>query len=473
MSFHDGAPVVVIAFNRPQYIERVLASLKNQVGESISDEQIHFFQDGAINPISGERYAEDADLEIGAELFRRYFPNGALHRSDHNLGVALNFERAERFVFEEHEASVAYFFEDDLELGPAYLATLRRLANIALARDDVGYFAAYGSPFKTVSEQEAVANQVQHLGHHWAFGLTRKQWLKSRPIVNQYLDLVRSIDYRQRRTADVAALLKSWGVGVPGTSQDVVKSLACFLTGSIKINTRAAFGRYIGELGLHSTPEIFEKMGFREVAYLSDDIFRRDGLREEEVETIKGVMKNYALHDITKPRKDAEEIKEARSAMISSPLMSEDEIACFRSFVEGVNHLLEYGSGWSTIFAAQHGASKITTIESDPRWADAVVESAKSVKSIVDIRRVDLGPVGEWGKPLDTSTIRAWPGYWQTPWPLSGIDIVVVDGRFRIACALNSAINTTPGTPIIVRDFWNRPHYHGLLEHLIPIDLHP
>lgn len=42
-------------------------------------------------------------------------------------------------------------------------------------------------------------------------------------------------------------------------------------------------------------------------------------------------------------------------------------------------------------------------------------------------------------------------------------DLVFVDGRFRVACALTALLNLSDKTIIIIHDFWTRPTYHEIL----------
>lgn len=290
-----------MAFNRPDYLDIVLGSLKNQLDRSVSDDQVHLFQDGAVNPVSGRRSAEDAEIAESIAVFKKHFPNGHVHISETNLGVAMNFERAETHFYETMQAEMAYYFEDDLELGPYYLKTLERLGQIAVENPSVGYVAAYGVPRSDVEEHRAQANKLVPLGHNWAFGLPRRQWLRSRPYVKAYLNLVRDIDYRDRDVNKIYDLMKSWGMGVPGTSQDVAKSLACFLTGGVKLNTNAAFGRYIGERGLHMNPAAFDRMGHRGSNFIAEDVHQKDTVAEGEIIVMRRHLANYCREEI-KPR---------------------------------------------------------------------------------------------------------------------------------------------------------------------------
>ena len=87
-------------------------------------------------------------------------------------------------------------------------------------------------------------------------------------------------------------------------------------------------------------------------------------------------------------------------------------------------------------------------------------------------QRVDtlqIGTTGEWGFPLSHEPVVAWLNYHQAIWDVvdaSKLDFVLVDGRFRVACALQLLLRTREKTPLImVHDFTPREYYHVLLEY--------
>ena len=81
---------------------------------------------------------------------------------------------------------------------------------------------------------------------------------------------------------------------------------------------------------------------------------------------------------------------------------------------------------------------------------------------------VQIGATGEWGFPLSHEPDVAWLNYHQVIWDAvdaSGLDFVLVDGRFRVACALQLLLRAREKTPrILVHDFAQREYYAVLLE---------
>jgi GT2 family glycosyltransferase len=240
-------PIAVISFNRPDYLEQVLDSLAKQ--EPPIDSPIALFQDGVVNPISGNRYGDDSLPERNVTMFMERFPRGRVFRSPCNLGVALNYDRAERWLFEEQEAEAGMIFEDDMILSPHYVRTLEAMLQMALKDGQVSYVACYGDEHKPSAEQNPTG--YSPLRFNWAFGLTRQHWLANKPRVDAYLEIARTFDYRIRDIKALKKLYQSWGIEMRFTTQDVVKTAVCCLNGSVKLNTRARFGAYIGSQGLH------------------------------------------------------------------------------------------------------------------------------------------------------------------------------------------------------------------------------
>lgn len=248
-------PIAVMSFNRPDLLAEVLGSLKTQTIK-VEPSTIHLFQDGAPSKSNNELQMKCVDV------FRSIFPEGNIHFSEVNLGVALNFERAETLFFDKLKTDYAIFFEDDLVLSPHYLAALDQMIQFALQDDRIAYVSAYGNHKAPLADQQARAGDTIPMGHKWGFALTRRQWLRQKPIIDKYLDIVRQRPYSGRDNQAIRALFESLGYTSPGTSQDAAKDVASLVLGTTKLNTFACFGKNVGAVGLHSNPEFYEKEGF-------------------------------------------------------------------------------------------------------------------------------------------------------------------------------------------------------------------
>lgn len=258
-------PIAIISFNRPSYLEQVLRSLEAQTAD-LSRREICLFQDG-----TGDHDAK-AKAEQCVSIFRSIFEGGRVFASEDSLGTAMNFDRAERHVFETLNADAAIFLEDDMVLGPSYLTVLERLLSISLADERIGYVSAFGNYRASRIEQLKKARQLRPLHLHWAFGLTKRHWLRCRPYVLEYLYLIRDVPYRNRDHEAIRALTSKWGIKPGDTAQDRIKAFATALVGCIKLNTEPAYAKYIGEDGINFTKEMFKQWGFEGNEYFSDPL---------------------------------------------------------------------------------------------------------------------------------------------------------------------------------------------------------
>ena len=127
--------------------------------------------------------------------------------------------------------------------------------------------------------------------------------------------------------------------------------------------------------------------------------------------------------------------------------------------------ILEYGSGGSTFVAAGTPGKRVTSVESDPVWANRMREiaAAHDLPSPPAVVYVDIGPVGAWARALDHRHLDAFIGYAQSVWDSPGFehpDVVLVDGRFRAACFMTAYLNAERPITLLFDDYLKRTEYH-------------
>nr|WP_241262850.1 tetratricopeptide repeat protein [Parahaliea mediterranea] len=155
-----------------------------------------------------------------------------------------------------------------------------------------------------------------------------------------------------------------------------------------------------------------------------------------------------------------------------APFMSPGEADLFRRCLEQATSYFEYGSGGSTVWAVERGLT-VRGVESDHQWVGALKERLGEPCQ-VDV--VDIGPTKEWGFPISMEHQERFPDYsLAIDRHDANFDLILVDGRFRVACAMsairhclarNAPVDTTR---IFIHDFWNRPQYHVVLNFLEPL----
>lgn len=153
-----------------------------------------------------------------------------------------------------------------------------------------------------------------------------------------------------------------------------------------------------------------------------------------------------------------------------APAMTPAEIRLLRAAAAGAASAVEFGAGGSTPLLLDAIAGPLVSVESDPAWlalleAEPACEAARAAGRWHPLH-ADLGPVGAWGYPADPARHADGHLYWNAPWTLCAAPgFVLVDGRFRLACALAALARVAPGGLVAVHDFWAREAYRVLLDH--------
>ncbi|MFN3993647.1 MAG: hypothetical protein ACK4IU_12140 [Tabrizicola flagellatus] len=130
----------------------------------------------------------------------------------------------------------------------------------------------------------------------------------------------------------------------------------------------------------------------------------------------------------------------------------------------GAGTILEYGSGGSTVLAAELGA-RVFSVESDRDWAARLAGHVAPISDRVQVHWVDIGPTGDWGAPLKSREHRKFHGYALSVWDRPDFvqpDLVLIDGRFRCACLVAVMLRTTRPVTVLFDDYARRRYYHGV-----------
>jgi hypothetical protein len=140
--------------------------------------------------------------------------------------------------------------------------------------------------------------------------------------------------------------------------------------------------------------------------------------------------------------------------------MTTEEVAFLSSFLLDANTKVyfEYGMGGSTRLACHLGGDRLRmyAIDSSLEWVRRVNQTeciqAGAQKGRVTVRAVNIGPVGAWGTPNSTKSRHLWPRYSRAIASVrEPVNLVLVDGRFRVACALTAFLRQ-PKAVVLLHD---------------------
>ena len=146
------------------------------------------------------------------------------------------------------------------------------------------------------------------------------------------------------------------------------------------------------------------------------------------------------------------------------PLMTKNELRAFLYFMKPEKIYFEFGSGGSTNIASYFKV-KTYSVESDKKWH----EKLKNNGIIANYITIDLKSTYS-GYPGKDTTINDWKKYIQAYKKEYNADIILIDGRFRVACALDIFSKIRIDTAVLIHDYETRFQYHILEKYYIKID---
>lgn len=142
----------------------------------------------------------------------------------------------------------------------------------------------------------------------------------------------------------------------------------------------------------------------------------------------------------------------------------------FKELAKNATVYFEYGCGKSTWWVYRSTDAQIRSVDTSREWLGKVrALLGAGSEERVELQWVDVGPLGEWGKPASLARRGQFRDYTDWPWTLGlAPDLVLVDGRFRIASFLTTLQRATEGTIVLFDDYADRPIYH-VAEEFAPV----
>jgi len=143
--------------------------------------------------------------------------------------------------------------------------------------------------------------------------------------------------------------------------------------------------------------------------------------------------------------------------------MTLEERALLHEWSAPCSHIVEFGCGGSTILFLEGTSAVIDSVDNNRDWVERISAEPRPAEAIGNGRLkfclVDTGPVGKRGFPTDDTTRPLWRSYSCAVWNglrNPAVDLVFVDGRFRVACTLMALLQALPPAVIAFHDFWTR-----------------
>lgn len=178
------------------------------------------------------------------------------------------------------------------------------------------------------------------------------------------------------------------------------------------------------------------------------------------------------------PNTNVPNCREIRLFSESKPEFSfpQEESDALKEAYSSARVILEYGSGGSTVLAAEMSGKLVFSVESDRMWALGLQKQMATgdYASPATVYYVDIGRTGRWGRPIDESGWVRYIDYPNAIWDEAFFrhpDVILIDGRFRVACLLNALVRITRPVTVLFDDYVDRRPYHIIDEFLEPREI--
>ena len=136
--------------------------------------------------------------------------------------------------------------------------------------------------------------------------------------------------------------------------------------------------------------------------------------------------------------------------------------------------VIEYGSGGSTFLALESNhRSRIYSCETDKQWLSSLCDEIQKRQLQDRFTPIfcNIGPTRAWGNPCfeqrgsDVQRMNLFMRYASRPWDIvrsknDNPTIILIDGRFRVACFLTALAFIRTNSLILFDDYTERPFYH-------------
>ena len=158
-----------------------------------------------------------------------------------------------------------------------------------------------------------------------------------------------------------------------------------------------------------------------------------------------------------------------------NPSFAKNDLLMFNKYLNNTKNYFEFGSGGSTYQASiKNNIKLIISVESDKEWHSIIKNNVKHSNFHYKFIDLKCNPKN-WGYPSDLCDKKIYKDYSNV---ISNIrketanllDLILIDGRFRVACALKCHSVINDNCKIIFDDFLNRKQYHIVLNYYDIID---
>lgn len=135
-----------------------------------------------------------------------------------------------------------------------------------------------------------------------------------------------------------------------------------------------------------------------------------------------------------------------------------------KKYIQQSRIYVEYGAGQSTVDACKSPTiQEIHSVESDKGWIEQIRKQCS--RPVTFYHKEMNTSYMSWGHPGSGATEEQRRAYSDPVPAAAAADLILIDGRFRVAAALKLHEKLSDSAIIAFDDFLNRPQYHCILDY--------
>lgn len=137
------------------------------------------------------------------------------------------------------------------------------------------------------------------------------------------------------------------------------------------------------------------------------------------------------------------------------PHLVNEELTAFLSFLTKDTIYFETGSGCSSVIAKYY-AKKTYAVEGSIKYYKIGIKNG--LKDVIMFK--NLKPdILDWSFPGNKSNLNIWKNYFQSYKKEYNADVILIDGRFKVATAMDIFDKIRDDTIVLLHEYYERPSY--------------
>lgn len=182
-----------------------------------------------------------------------------------------------------------------------------------------------------------------------------------------------------------------------------------------------------------------------------------------KVEYITPESKKH-LNSTTQIMKNAPQTLTTRLDVVR-PMLTEHDLMLFDKYLDDptntIKKYFEFGSGNSTLYTANKSTvAKVYSVENDRQWYQRIINTHNKK---IEIQYTNTNSsLNSYGKPTKIDK-QKFAKYYQSYKVSHNCNIIMIDGRFRVSCALDMFDKINENVIVLFDDFNNRMNKYGVV----------